>query len=147
MLTGILAAQNIFGAQHSIWDVNEEKTYLEEKSLSEQVLIRTFARLDKLAFAIAAGTVAGLLMFLVTFLPFIRSSTMLIPYLQLLGQYFIGYTVSITGAFIAFGYSFLWGFFCGWLFACLRNLFLGLYILKVKKEAEVLSLRDFLDYI
>ncbi|KPL15504.1 MAG: hypothetical protein AMJ93_16535 [Anaerolineae bacterium SM23_84] len=62
------------------------------------------------------------------------------PNLKLLGQYFIGYTVTVKGAFIAFGYSFAWSFLFGWLFAYVRNLFLALYIYRVKKKAELLSL-------
>ena len=69
------------------------------------------------------------------------------PNLQLLSQYFVGYTVSLKGAFIACGYSFFWGFLFGWLFAYLRNLLLGFYIYQVKRRAELLSLRDFFDNI
>ena len=60
-------------------------------------------------------------------------------------QYFLGYTVSVKGAFIAFGYSFLWGFLFGWLFAYLRNLLLGFFIYRVKKKTDLLNLLDFFD--
>jgi len=68
------------------------------------------------------------------------------PNLQLLGQYFIGYSVTVKGAFIGMGYSFLWGFIWGWLFAYLRNFSIGLFIYRAKRKAELLSFGEFLDH-
>ncbi|MCP4395820.1 MAG: NAD(P)/FAD-dependent oxidoreductase [bacterium] len=154
MLTGILAAQNVFGAQHNLWSVNEDEEYLEEdraakkrEILPEQILIRTFARVDKWALAAATGTVAGLLILLITLLPVLTHSNSLFPYLILLKQYFWGYRISITGSFLAGGYGFLWGGFLGGLFASLRNLLLALYVYQIKKKTQMLSLRDILDHI
>jgi len=155
MLTGILAVKNMTGEKHDLWKVNEEEEYLEEDArkeaklrelLPEKMLTRTFARIDKLAFATAIGTVAGLLVFWATLCPALTGGIML-PSLHLLGAYFIGYTATVKGAFIAFGYSFSWGFLFGWLFAYLRNLLLGIYLYQAKKKAELLSLRDLLDYL
>jgi hypothetical protein len=71
MLTGMLAVQNALGANHDLWEANEEEGYLEEDKEAKagqlipgKVLVQTFARLDKLAFGIAVGSVAGLLVFL-----------------------------------------------------------------------------------
>jgi len=69
------------------------------------------------------------------------------PNLQLLAQYFAGYTVTVKGAFIAFGYSFGWGFLFGWLIAYLRNLFLSCYAYHLRKITESLSFRNLIDYI
>ncbi|MER3446067.1 MAG: FAD-dependent oxidoreductase [Candidatus Dadabacteria bacterium] len=113
----------------------------------DEAIIQAFARMDKLAFAIAVGSVCGLAIFISTLWLIIRNSEVLGPNLQLLGQYFIGYTVTVKGAFIGVGYSFLWGFIWGWLFAYLRNLSVGIFIYRARKKAESLSLRDFLDYI
>ncbi len=155
MLTGILAVKNMMGEKHDLWKVNEEEEYLEEDArkeaklrqlLPEKMLIRTFSRIDKLAFATAIGTVSGLLVFWATLWPALTEGIML-PSLHLLGAYFIGYTATVKGAFIALGYSFSWGFLFGWLFAYLRNLLLGIYLYHVKKKAELLSLRDLLDYL
>ncbi len=154
MCTGILAARNVAGARYDLWIVNDDDEYLEESKApgdappaSEKMLQRTFARMNKLAFSVAAGSVAGLLFFLVSLWPFITGRTALVPYLQLFSQYFVGYTVTIKGSFVAFGYSFFWGFLFGWLFAYLRNLFLGLYVYNMKKKSELLSLRDFIDHL
>jgi hypothetical protein len=69
------------------------------------------------------------------------------PNLDLLGQYFIGYATSLKGAFIAFGYGSAWGFVFGWTFAYLRNLIFALYIYRMKRKTEMISLRDLLDHL
>ena len=63
----------------------------------------------------------------------------------LLSQYFIGYTVTVKGAFIAFGYSFFWGFLAGWLLAYVRNLSIAFFIYRAKRKAEDLAIQDFFD--
>ena len=150
MQTGILAAQNVLGAHHDLWTVNEEETYLEEdvpskRPLSEEALVRTFARMDKLAFASSLGSVFGLLCFLATVWLLVKGGDVIGPNLSLLGQYFVGYTVTLKGAVIAMGYGFFWGFILGWLVAYLRNLLLALYVFQVRKKAELFSLRDFIE--
>ncbi len=152
MQTGILAAKNCCGEHNDLWAVNEEKSYLEEERAAkdvplvpEKVLIGVFARMDKFAFAAAVGTVCGLLVFCATMWIISRGGDVLNSHLRLLGQYFIGYTVTVKGGFIAFGYSFFWGFLFGWLFAYLRNLFLAIYIYRIKRKVELLSLKDFFD--
>jgi protoporphyrinogen oxidase len=153
MLVGMFAAQNYLDANHDLWEVNEEKEYLEEKKFKtesfdpENTLIRAFSRIDKLALATALGSVSGLLFFLLTIWMVIKGGDVIGPNLELLGQYFLGYTVTVSGAFISFGYAFLWGFLFGWLFAYLRNLLLAFYIYRVKKKTELLTLLDFFDNI
>ena len=165
MLTGILSAQNISGAEHDIWEVGEEKEYLEEKSTRgdrsalkevlevdkekeyiKEVLSRSFSKIDKLAFATALGSVFGIISFLVTLWLVVKGGEF-VEYMDLLGQYFVGYTVSLKGAFISLGYSFIWAFIFGWLFAYLRNMVLAFVIYKVKKKTELMLLRTFFDSI
>jgi len=151
MLVGMLAAQNYLGTNHDLWEVNEEKEYLEEKKvkveplISENNLIQAFSRMDKLAMATAVGSVSGLLFFLLTIWSVIKGGDVVDPKLELLGQYFIGYTVTVSGAFMSFGYAFIWTFLFGWLFAYFRNLLLAFYIYRVKKKTELLTLLDFFD--
>lgn len=154
MLTGVLAARNALGERHELWEINEDKEYLEEERppdvserLRENILGQTFARMDKLAFAIATGSVCGLLLFLATTWLVLKDGPVVGPNLQLLSQFFVGYTVTMTGAFIAFGYSFFWGFLLGWLVAYLRNLFLAGFAYWARKRAELLSLKDFFDHL
>jgi protoporphyrinogen oxidase len=148
MLTAMYAAENILGADRDLWQVNEEEEYHEEdvNVLPDEVLIKTFAKMDKFGFAFATGSVSGLLAFITTLWLVIKGGEVVGPNLQLLGQYFIGYSVTVKGAFIGMGYSLFWGFLFGWLLAYLRNLFLGFFIYRVKKKIEMLSFRDFLDH-
>jgi len=152
MYTGILAAENALGAGHDVWRVNEDEAYLEEdrrvrepEAVPEAVLVRTFARLDKLALAVSVGAVAGLVMFTATLWLVIKDGEPVGPNLRLISQYLVGYTVTVQGAFVAFGYCFFWGFLLGWLVAYLRNLLLALYVFRVRRKAETLSVLDFFD--
>jgi hypothetical protein len=152
MLTGVLAARNISGASHDLWAVNEESRYLEERGGKkdiylgrEETLSLAFARIDKLAFAVAVGFTTGLIFFIATIWLIIKGGPHVGAHLKLLAQYFYGYTVTVEGAFLAFAYSSFWGFLLGWLFAYVRNLFLACYLYKVRKKAEYLTLRDFFD--
>ncbi len=115
--------------------------------VSDEVIIKAFAKMDKLAFATAVGSVCGLGIFISTLWLIIKGDQTLALGLQLLGQYFAGYTVTVQGAFIGTGYGFLWGFIFGWLFAYLRNLCLGFFIYRARKKTESLSFKDLLDYI
>jgi hypothetical protein len=152
MFTGMLAVQNLLGSKLDLWAVNEEAEYLEGDKRTktdlldaEKILIRGFAMMDKLAFAIAIGSVSGLLVFIATIWLVIKGGPVVGPNLKLLAQYFVGYTVTVQGAFFAFGYSFCWGFLFGWLYAYLRNFLLSYYIYRIRKRAELRSFRDFMD--
>jgi len=172
MLTAMLAVKNILGEKHDLWSVNTEEEYHEEvradsaravsesaalastqprvpvrRDVAAEVIIRTFARMDKLALAVAVGTVCGLAVFSATLFLILKGGRIVGPELFLLNEYFIGYRVSVSGALIGFGYGFLWGFLSGWLFSYLRNLMLGLYLYLIRREAESSSLKNILDYI
>jgi protoporphyrinogen oxidase len=151
MLTAMLAAENILGANHNLWEVNAEQEYLEEVGKREEIsavdraVIKAFSRIDKLGFATGIGTVSGLLVLLATIWMNFAGGEMVSPTIHLLNQYFLGYSVTVKGAFVGMGYSFVWGFLFGWLFAYLRNLFVAFYMYQVKRKLELLSFRDFLD--
>jgi hypothetical protein len=171
MLTAMLAVDNILGARHDLWQVNAEQEYHEEPSSREaearaqldqlaatqpqvpqpmtpvvkQNLVLTFAKLDKLAFATALGTVAGLTVAIATLWLVIKGGEQAGQSVQLLGQFFQGYTVTVWGALVGFAYSFASAFLWGWLFAYLRNFALGFVIYRARREAELLSFRQFLD--
>jgi protoporphyrinogen oxidase len=149
MITGMLAAENVLGSSHDLWSVNEEEEYLEEQKaaeLREGLLAPAFARMDKLSFAISLGTASGILISLATLWLVIKGGEVVGPNLRLLEQYFIGYTVTIQGACLAFGYAFVWGFLFGWLFAYLRNFILAVHLYMARKKAERLSLQDFFEH-
>jgi protoporphyrinogen oxidase len=144
MLTGMMAAENVLGADHDLWQVNEEPEYHEEIVLKP--LMRAFSRLDKFGFATALGSVSGLFIFLATLFLVIKGGEVVGPNFRLLSQYFFGYSVTLKGAFIGAAYSFSWAFIFGWLAAYLRNFCVGFYIYRVKRKVEMLSFRDFLDH-
>jgi protoporphyrinogen oxidase len=152
MLTAMKAVENIQGARHDLWEVTEEDEYLEEIRIKPAeraawfgLLEKTFARMDKLGFAVALGSVLGGAIFLATLLLVAKGGPGVGPNLRLLSQYFFGYTVTVRGAFIGFGYSFFWGFLFGWLFAYLRNGLIGYFVYRVKRKAELLKFKNFLD--
>lgn len=162
MLTAMLATKNILGENHDLWAVNTDQEYHEEITdhekaekvakrrpappVSDEVLVRAFARIDKLALATAVGSACGLSIFIATLWLIIKGGELIGPNLQLLGEYFIGYTITMKGAFIGMGYSFTWGFLSGWLFAYLRNFVLASYVYFVQKKTELLTLEDFFDH-
>jgi protoporphyrinogen oxidase len=152
MLTAMMAAENVLGANHDLWQVNEEKEYHEEISADrseelalDRLLGGGLARMDKLGFATGVGTVSGLILFLATIALVLKGGEVVGPNLQLLSQYLLGFTVTVKGAFVGLAYGFLWGFLFGWLLAYLRNLFIAFFIYRVKRKVEMLGFRDFLD--
>ena len=149
MLTGILAARNVLGAKHDLWEVNEEKEYLEEdgaRRIPEPVLRQAFARLDKLALATAVGAASGLGLLLATLWLVVRGGEPVGPHLRLLAQYLPGYTVTVRGSLLAAGYGFGWGFLGGWFLAYVRNLALALFLRRARRRGEV-SLWDLIDRV
>lgn len=153
MLTAMYAKENILGAKHNLWEVNEEQEYHEQKVEEitgdvtfDEYFQQTFSRMHKLGFAIATGTVSGLIMFLVTLFLVLKGGETAGQNLQLLSSYFLGYTVTINGAFIGLAYSFGCGFLSGWLFAIFRNFAIAYLIYRVRKRIEILSFRNFMQH-
>ncbi len=173
MLTAMLAVENILGAHHDLWAVNADQEYHEESSADEtdltaqarvlaatqpfvpqparltagqRSLVLAFGKLDKLAFATAVGTVAGLATLGVTLGLILKGGTDVGQTPQLLAQFFPGFSVTVGGALLGAGYGFVIVFLWGWFFAYVRNFALGLILYRVKREAELFSFRQFLDH-
>jgi hypothetical protein len=123
---------------------NEHPT--EAPSVPDQLVIQAFAKMDKMALGIAAGLVGAVGIFLATVILLIKGGYPVGPNLALLGQYFIGYTVSWKGSVAGALYGFLFGFALGWSTAFLRNLFVALYVYSVKLKASLLSINDFIEH-
>jgi hypothetical protein len=92
----------------------------EGKALEEVILTRLM-RLNATIHGIVFGLVVGLIIFLSTLWLVIKGGAVVGPNLSLLGQFFIGYDVSLLGSFIGFGYGFLTGFLIGYFIATLYN--------------------------
>jgi protoporphyrinogen oxidase len=148
MLTGMLAVRNLaLGEANDLWSVNADQEYHEEVEVLETVLSRVFLRLDRLAFGTSLGLAAGLLLLLVTLGVTTSSDGDVAALLQLLDQYFPGYTVSPAGAVVGLAYGFAAGFVVGWLLAMLRNMVLFGYMALVRRRAELSTLRRVFDYV
>jgi hypothetical protein len=148
MLTGLLAARNILGGSHDPWRVNDQAEYLEEQQESKRerlkrqmAVIEAGLTLDPGAFALALGTVCGLVLFLATLWLCIKGGPVVGPHLILLSQYFFGYSVTVPGAFIGLAYAFGFGFGFGFIFASLRNCFLRRRLRRLEHKADVHPLR------
>ena len=182
MLTAMLAAKNILGANYDLWQVNADQEYHEkavnitEKSVEEEFaklassqpriptsvlaatseknqrlandknIIYAFSRIDKLGFATAVGTTCSLAVFVATLWILLTGDVTAGTFAKLLNQYFVGYSVTMQGAFIGLLYGAIWGFIWGWLFAYLRNFLVGLFIYLIKKNNEMLTITDFFDH-
>ncbi len=150
MLTGLLAVRNlVLGERNDLWSVNTEAEYHEE--ITEKALVPAleeyFPRIDRVALAGATGAAGGLALFLATMLLVLKGGAVVGPTLGLLGQYFPGYTVSLSGALLGLLYGFLAAGALGWTFALLRNTVLLLYVAIVRRRVELGLLRRFLEFV
>lgn len=110
------------------------------------VLTRSFLPLHKRAFGTATGTAAALIVFAATTMAVLRG-TPEAQYLGLLSEYFTGYTVSWSGAFIGAAWGGFTGFMMGWFLAFSRNVFIAVLLAWIRTKAELVQTRDFLDHI
>jgi hypothetical protein len=104
-----------------------------------------FARAHKRALGVAVGLTAGLGVFLLTavHVAFGPMGTRL----DLLNQYFYGYTVSWSGAFIGLAWGFATGFIAGWLLGFVHNFTVSLWMFLVRTRNDLKRTRNFLDHI
>ena len=111
-------------------------------------LALAFAPLHKSAFGMAIGTAVGVVVFAITAMTLLRGNPEAGSFsLWLLGQYFYGYTVSWTGAFVGLAWGMVAGFVAGWFFAFCRNFALATSMFIIRTRAELAATRDFLDHV
>ncbi len=160
MLTGMLAVRNLMlGESNNLWVVNAEQEYHEEiaedveadpeavTEVVKEALAHIFTRLDPLAFGLALGLILGLAVFAATALLLLRGGPVVGPHLQLLSNFFIGYSVTWPGALIGLLYGVVVGFVFGGLFAYLRNTAMFLHMAYIQRRSELNLLRSLFDYI
>ena len=114
-------------------------------SSSDELLVQAFAKLDRTALGVALGTLCGLAVFVATNFLLLKGGENVGQNLQLLSQYFIGYSVTFAGSLIGFAYGFIFGFILGWATAFLRNLLLAIYLHIVRLKANMSSVQEFID--
>ena len=110
-----------------------------------ELLIQAFARLDKTAMGIAVGALCGLVIFLATIFLVLKGGDVIGPNLGLLGQFFIGYSVTAEGSVVGLLYGFACGFILGWSMAFLRNSLIAIYLYTIKLKAGLSSINDYMD--
>jgi hypothetical protein len=114
---------------------------------TDEELMRTiYGRLHKRAFGVAIGVAAALVVFVVTAIQVIRGPDPAIQ-LQLLSEYFRGYSVSWTGALIGAFWAGFVGFVAGWFFAFVRNAATAIFLFIVRAKAELSASQDILDHL
>ena len=107
-------------------------------------LALAFAPVHKLALGVAFGFVIASLIAAVTAFQVMAQPPSGLP-LELLAQYFHGYTVTWPGVAIGAAWGFLTGFVAGWFMAFVRNFFLAVWLIAVRARAELTN--SFLDHI
>ncbi|MBI4516663.1 MAG: NAD(P)/FAD-dependent oxidoreductase [Deltaproteobacteria bacterium] len=172
MLTGVYAARNLAGANYDIWSVNTEMEYHEETVTAsarradrlvpapvqpppsgappmspEEMIEAAFARLDPVALGGAVGLVAGVGLFLATAFLLLKGGPVVGPNLRLLGQFFLGFSVTWSGAVIGALEAGAGGFALGYLIAGLRNLGFTAYAYLVRRRAALEAQRNLLDQV
>ena len=160
MLTGMLAVRNlVHGENNNLWSVNADQEYHEEirdevelepeipLEAVKEAFAEAFRKLDRVALGLSMGTMAGLLVFLATIILVLKGGDVVGPKLQLLDQYFPGYSVTMSGSLLGLCYGYITGFVGGWGFAFVRNASVFLYTALIQRRAERLLLRNLLEYV
>ena len=109
-------------------------------------LARVCAPVHKRVLGLAVGLTAGGLVFAITAFHVIVHPS-LGPNIELLNEYFYGYTVSWAGAAIGAFWGLVSGFVAGWFLAFVRNVCVASRVWYLSTRAELSSTRDFLDHI
>lgn len=98
-------------------DRNDPVTNHDEETLVETYLLH----LNAVVQGIGTGLFMGLGVFVLTIWLVIKGGEVVGPHLSLLGQYFIGYSVTWGGSFIGLAYGFGLGFCIGYSYAKIYN--------------------------
>src|SRR5262245_26305184 len=94
--------------------------------LNDRELMRSVMRLHAGVLDLVGGILGGALVFAMTAWLLIKGGPTVGPHLQLLSQYFYGYSVSWLGAAVGFLYGALIGTVVGWTIGAVYNVVAGL---------------------
>lgn len=114
-------------------------------SAPEALLLKVITRLDKIALGVAVGVLCALTVSGVTAFLIVKGGPVVGPTLALLGQYFIGYTVTPRGCVVGALYGFLTGFLLGWITAAIRNALVAVYVRVAVLRATLAKAQTFMD--
>ena len=118
---------------------NEPRALLPKRA---QVVI---ASLDAAALGISVGSLAAVCVLSATLILVNRGGAEVGPNLGLLSEYFIGYRVTLAGAFVGGGYAFLVGFTGAYSFAKLRDILIRWGLRSAWRRSQRSASRDLLD--
>jgi hypothetical protein len=90
-------------------------------SKTTKELSRAVARIQAAVLALVFGLLGGLAIFVMTAWLIVKGGEHVGPHLQLLGQYFIGYSVSWKGSIVGFLWGSLVGGIIGWAIGIVYN--------------------------
>jgi hypothetical protein len=114
-------------------------------SRADVALEEIFPRIQKRALGVALGVTCGAFLFLLTTFH-VMTRLEALP-IGLLGQYFYGYTVTWTGAFIGLAWGFAAGFVAGAFLGLVHNVNLDVWAVILRARADLSQKRDILDQI
>jgi hypothetical protein len=89
--------------------------------LEGKTLVRAVLRFNGNILGLVFGTIGALVVFLATNWLLIKGGETVGPHLSLLGQFFIGYSVTFVGSLIGAAYAFVSGYLAGLIVAYVYN--------------------------
>jgi len=92
----------------------------------EERLVQAVVRINANILGLVLGVVFALVMFIATNWLLVRGGDPVGPHLQLLSQFYLGYSVSFVGSIIGMGYGFVTGYVIGRFTAVVYNAVLQL---------------------
>jgi tetrahydromethanopterin S-methyltransferase subunit G len=91
------------------------------EEIFEEKLQKAVIRLNGNVLGLVLGILAGLVIFAATNFLVIKGGETVGPHLALLGNFFIGYSVTFVGSLVGFLYGFLTGYIVGFLIGWIYN--------------------------
>ena len=93
----------------------------EDNNAIERLVLIELLRLNGVILGLILGLLLGCGIFVATIVLVLKGGDVVGPHLALLGQFFLGYTVTFGGSIIGFLYGLLSGFVTGYIVATLYN--------------------------
>lgn len=100
---------------------HERETPLAHQDETDQLLAQAVVRLNGHILGLVLGLIAGILLFVATNFLILKGGDVVGPHLELLNQFFIGYSVTFVGSLIGFVYAFVTGYVTGFIIASIYN--------------------------
>lgn len=89
--------------------------------LEDKALVRAILKFNGNILGLVFGTIGALVLFVTTNWLLIKGGYPVGPHLSLLGQFFIGYSVTFVGSLIGAAYAFVGGYVAGLILAYVYN--------------------------